>query len=213
MGQSVSVVDVHAALEIDRIILENNAYSLDLSPKGDTAYVSNFPFGRLTVIKIPENSVIDVINLNLPPFSASGSAGVAVTPDGRYVYVANYISHNISVVSTLEKRVVTLILLKAGPSQLAITPDGNLAYVTLADTKEVAVVDLNSNAAVKYIEVGTDPEGISLSPTRLLALVANQYTDNLSTINTQIAESSDTTFPAAMYQRKWFFILKDVLHM
>ena len=47
--------------------------------------------------------MVDTVNLNTGIFTAAGSSGVKVTRNGRFIYVANFNSNNISVVDALQK--------------------------------------------------------------------------------------------------------------
>ena len=54
--------------------------------------------------------------------------GIAVTPDGAKVYVANFKSNNISVIDTATNQ-ITSVSVGNGPYGVAITPDGKEVYV------------------------------------------------------------------------------------
>ena len=51
--------------------------------------------------------------------------GVAVTPNGSKVYVANNGDDTVSVISTATDTVTTIIPVGVEPTGLAVTPDGN----------------------------------------------------------------------------------------
>ena len=55
--------------------------------------------------------------------------GVAVTPDGTKVYVANYLANNVSVIHRPGNTVVKTIPVGMNPGSVAITPDGTKVYV------------------------------------------------------------------------------------
>ena len=71
---------------------------------------------------LPKNKVIATINLN-----AAGSSGIAVDPNGQYVYLG---ANGVAVVSTATNSVVTTIELPNGYGaiNLAISPDGSTLY-------------------------------------------------------------------------------------
>lgn len=193
LGFSVSVVDIALGLEIDQIPIGTFAYGIDIHPRGNRVYVTNFPFGTLTVISIPGHNVIQVIDLSAGLFNAAGSTDVQVSPNGRFIYVTNSFTNNISVVNAFTNTVVVEIPLQGSPQQIAITPDGTLAYVTLTDLDLVAVVDLTVNSVLKYIGVGDAPVGIDISPIFPVGLTANSGSDNLTPFNTELAESASDT--------------------
>ena len=88
---------------------------------------------------------------------------------------------------------VTVVPLQSGPSQLEIPRGSNLLYTTLPNTDQVVAIDMSINLRVKTLAVGDDPEGITASPTGSIMLVANQLSDTLSVINSNIAEVSPST--------------------
>jgi YVTN family beta-propeller protein len=66
-------------------------------------------------------------------FSAVGVLpyGVAVTPDGSKVYVANLDSNNVSVIAAATNTVVTTIPVGFNPLGVAVSPDGSKVYIAM----------------------------------------------------------------------------------
>ncbi len=60
-----------------------------------------------------------------PPGGFGTPVGVAVTPNGSKVYVANNGDDTVSVISTATYTVTTIIPVGVEPTGLAVTPDGN----------------------------------------------------------------------------------------
>ena len=54
---------------------------------------------------------------------------MAITPDGKHVYVSNQNDGTVSVIDTATGAVSAPITVGAKPSGVAITPDGKHAYV------------------------------------------------------------------------------------
>src|SRR5205085_4158580 len=73
------------------------------------------------------------ISLGVRPPGAGGfqPEGIAITPDGKYAYVATQSANSVSVIDTATKPVVgPPISVGIGPYWVAITPDGADVYVT-----------------------------------------------------------------------------------
>ena len=68
----------------------------------------------ISVIDTATNTVIATVNVGTDP------SGVAVTPDGKKVYVANQDSNNVSVIDTATNTVTASIPVGNGPSGVAI---------------------------------------------------------------------------------------------
>src|SRR5207247_5267658 len=75
---------------------------------------------------------------------------LALSADGRTLYVANANSDTVSVIDTRARRVVETVLVRPDPSLpfgsaptgLALSADGRTLWVTLGGNNAVAVVDL-----------------------------------------------------------------------
>ena len=55
--------------------------------------------------------------------------GVTITPDGRYIYVANRNSDMVSEISGSDNAVIKNISVESNPWGLAVAPDGAYVYV------------------------------------------------------------------------------------
>jgi len=80
----------------------------------------------------PSYIVIDTIPVGDNP------GGVAVTPDGNYVYVTNEGSDNVSILFLGVQ--IANIPVGAWPTGVAVTPDGNYIYVTNNFDSTVSVI-------------------------------------------------------------------------
>jgi uncharacterized repeat protein (TIGR01451 family)/uncharacterized repeat protein (TIGR02543 family) len=85
------------------------------------------------------------------------SFGVAVTPDGAFVYVTNQNSDTVSVIDTASNTVTDTIPVGAQPFGVAVTPDGAFVYVANNGSTTVSVIDTASNTVTATIPVGISP--------------------------------------------------------
>jgi YVTN family beta-propeller protein len=90
---------------------------------------------------------------------------IAITPDGKTVYVANEGSNNVSVIDTATNTASpTTIPVGAHPNAIAITPDGKTAYVA-GGINTVSVINTQTNQVVgSPITVGGFPGAIAIIP-------------------------------------------------
>ncbi|TVL94153.1 serine/threonine-protein kinase [Streptomyces sp. SAJ15] len=116
----------------------------------------------------------------------SGPGGVAVSPDGRRVYVANYDSSSVSVIDTATDRTVgDPIPVGDLPIGLAVSPDGRRAYVANYGPDSVSVIDTATDRTVGApIPVGTDPAEVAVSPDGRRVYVTNSISRSVSVIDT-----------------------------
>lgn len=164
-----------------------------ITPDGTTAYVNNYggPNGvgsgngtTVNVVDLATNTIVGpAITVGLAP------AGLAVTPDGAFVYVINYVDGNpgtgtVTLIDTATNTLVgTTIPGFSGPFQIIITSNGRYAYVTNFGSNNfspvgttVSVIDLRSNTVVATIKVGTQPSGIAITPNGRFVYVTNYNT-------------------------------------
>ena len=153
-----------------------------MNPNGRFAYVTmgSPPRGPLrnliAVVDTSSNTVVATIPLGELD---SGAEDLAVTPDGRFVYVPTAgaaSGGNIFVISTETNTVVDVI-----PSsilqQIAFTPDGAFAYLTELEIEgKVLVLDTATKTIVARIQVrepftGGWPTGVAISPDGRFAYV------------------------------------------
>ncbi len=122
--------------------------------------------------------------------------GVAVTPDGKYAYVANFGSGNVSVIdtatNTLDPKNST-INVGNEPWGVAITPygspNGANAYVTNYGSNTASVINTSTNSIKATIYGLNSPYGVAVTPDRSTVYVTNHGSsyfpgNTVSVINT-----------------------------
>jgi len=107
---------------------------------------------------------------------------IAITPDGKYAYVANNGSGSVSVID-ISANTVTTVSVGSGPFGVAITPDGKYAYVTNYSSGSVSVIDISTNTVIATVTVGTGPSGVAITPDGKYAYVTNNGSKNVSVID------------------------------
>jgi YVTN family beta-propeller protein len=88
---------------------------------------------------------------------------VEVTPDNRYVLVANWCSYTVSVISVELNKVVKTVKIGRYPRGIAINNDSTKAYVAEMGGNRIHVIDLQ-DFTTTYIPIGSNPRAIVLSP-------------------------------------------------
>lgn len=119
-----------------------------VSPDNSRVYATSAQNnGFLQVIDVASKSVI----ANVPVGSVS--AGICISPDGKLVYLANFLSNNVMVVDAEINKVIATIPTVNHPFGLSITPDGKYVYVSNDGTNTVNVISTATNSIVKNITV------------------------------------------------------------
>lgn len=155
---SNSVVASFPSVETSHIAFALNGKTAYMTTDGDYVYVLN------TVTK----------KFIAPIQVQTGAFGLAVTPDGKFLYVVNAVSGTVSVISLATNKVVTNIALLnlqgSSPEEIAISPDGSTAYVTFynfvnqSGASGVQVIETATNTVVNTVNVADIPVSARVSP-------------------------------------------------
>ena len=191
-GTTITIIDTASNTVIGTIGGFDGPSGFEITPDQTKAYVNNYggPEGVMSgngttvrVVDLQTNSIVGA-----PITVGTAPAGLAVTPNGAYVYVINYIDGNpghgtISIIRTSDNTVVGTIPGFSGPFEIKITPDGRFAYVTNFGSNNfepygttVSVVDLSSNTIVATVNLGIQPSGLAITPDGRFAYVSNYNT-------------------------------------
>jgi YVTN family beta-propeller protein len=201
---TLDIVNLKTGKEIGDINVGVAPYDVVLSPGGDKAYVTNWAgrranakdhtamsagtptvvddrgiasTGSVSIVDLKKHKVTAEISVGLHP------AGVALTHDGKRLYVANANSDTVSVIDTVVHRVVESISVKPDPSllfgslpnALALSPDESTLFVANGGNNALAVVKLadptHSSQVVGFIPAGWFPAAVTVKDGRLF--VAN----------------------------------------
>ena len=205
-GPSVSVVDT-ATNEVTATVAfpaGSVPFAAAITPDLKKVYVTS-----LDALSTCGNTVVFVIdtasNALGPGPAAVGCEpiGIAVTPDGRYAYVASRFSGTVSVIDTATNAVRTTITLPSGSwlAGIAISPDGQRAYLTAGGVQDVVIViDTSSNTVLDtIIGVGGSPWGIAVSPDGGLVFVTNNHTSGTVTVIDAATKTVVATIAVGQY--------------
>jgi len=154
-------------------------------------FVNNFggPNGKgggnantISVIDLSINKVIQEIQVGLAP------ANLAISPDGKKIYSANYETGNpgtgtVSIIDVITRVVIGTIKGFSGPFNIRITPNGLFAYVSNFGSNNfypfgntVSIINLKTNEISKTLTLGIQPSGIAISPNGKRVYVTNYNT-------------------------------------
>jgi DNA-binding beta-propeller fold protein YncE len=197
---------------------------LVFSPDGRRIYLSNVN-GSIKVFGVgPEGTVQGLVAWALPPAGAPRRkeeipSGLAVSPDGKRLYVALNLSNRLAELDTANGQILRLVDVGVAPFDVVLV--GGKAYVSnwggrrpqpgdvtgpagrgtlvkvdpvrfIANEGSLSVVDLASGRVVKEILVHLHSSALAVSPNRKYVVCANAASDNLSVIDTRRDEVVET---------------------
>jgi YVTN family beta-propeller protein len=134
---------------------------------GPKAYVGNFKDDTVSVIDTAVGKVIATIPI------AAGPHGMAVTRDGRWIYVTSDGASTLSVIDTTADRVERTIEVGRAPNGVALTPDGKLLLVAVFGDDGITFLDTGTQAIVGTVAV-PKPHTIAIRPNGKEAYVTSQ---------------------------------------
>ena len=155
-----------------------------MHPNGIKAYVSRSStsqpnYSTIFVINIQDMTVIKQITLPAPGVPH----GIALTPDGTKLYVANLSLSTISIIDAVNDEYVDEIPIPGTePMQTMISPDGNYLYVSARGTAQILVFDTNSDNQIRQVSVDPKPMQIAVTSNGNKIYVGSQETGTVSVI-------------------------------
>ncbi|BCJ50705.1 hypothetical protein Asp14428_21800 [Actinoplanes sp. NBRC 14428] len=172
LGGAGAAVALTGGLPRDRTPAAQLAAPTDPAPR-------SAPAPRALTTVVPPATGVDRVPLALRAASMSRPAvvgtirvgnepeGVAVSPDGRTVYVANQASRVLSIVDASSRR-VTPVTLRNTPRFVTTSRDGRLVFVSMYENDKsgsgVAVVDARTRKVVRYLATGVQPYTLAVGP-------------------------------------------------
>lgn len=97
---------------------------------------------KVSVIDTATNTIITNVIVGTGLFNPNAN-GIAVNPDGKSAYVADYYNYVVYVINTTTNTVVATVPVGQAPNEVAFTPDGKNVYV--ANSMGVSVINTTTN--------------------------------------------------------------------
>jgi YVTN family beta-propeller protein len=121
---------------------QETSHMVAVSTDRGHAYVANITSGSLTVIDLSAARKI----MDVP--TGRGSEGLALTRDGREIWVCARAENRIAIVDTQSLEVTASIAVAEMPIRVAMNPDGRFAYVTCAAAGALVSIDVAARKVV-----------------------------------------------------------------
>ena len=175
-------------------------YGVSVNQAGTFAYVSCNGSSGDRVLKVNMTAG----NIAATYYVGSKPQGLAVTPDGSKVYVANYVSNTVSRIRVSDGNILN-ISVGIGPMGVACSPDGAYIYITnYADSTVSKITVSNDTVTTTYANTlfggtGAGLRGIAISPDGNTMFAASRLRYVVYSVNTAGSGSSSTTYNTSPY--------------
>jgi YVTN family beta-propeller protein len=162
---------VHSFIKVLGLIVLMLSTVVCIAYAAPFAYVTNSGSNTVSVIDTAINNVTATVHVEWNP------RGVAVTPDGKRVYVTCKATNDsssicndiVSVIDTETNKVTSTVEVGLEPAGIAVTPDGKKVYVVNGAVGTISVVDTATNRVTSTIDIGNgngwgEGKGIAVAP-------------------------------------------------
>jgi YVTN family beta-propeller protein len=172
---SLYIIDLVTKKIVRKVPLGAEAYTCVLSPDRRSLYISLWGSGKLAVFDT-HNQVMDkTIDVGRNPND------IAITKNGKYVFVANSVDNTVSVIGTRKNEVIETLNAAlyvnapsgSTPNSVALSDDDNTLYIANADNNCLAVYDVSNPGASfskGYIPTGWYPTCVRVVNHRIWVL-------------------------------------------
>jgi YVTN family beta-propeller protein len=154
--------------------------------------IQEFPTGGLFVTTPINNNPI-ALDMFMP--FAALAAGLAISPDGTTLYVANYQNDSLSIIDTATRLVTNEIVFFAPGQAKAVgempywpvvvsNSEGAPVKTYVSSQRDGQVLDVSASGSVKVIKVGGEPNRMILSADQHWLYVSNGDLDEIEVIDT-----------------------------
>lgn len=157
------------------------------SPDGQHVYAAAGANNKLRVYAVQGQQLTEQAPIALPTTNGAKRvdpcpAGLAISPDGKTLYVADNLGDALSIVNLTTRTVTATVAVGRNPYAVLLTQDGRSAVVSNWGEQSVSVVDLATHTA-RALTVGTHPNALALNMQHSEIYVANGDSDTISVLD------------------------------
>jgi PQQ-dependent catabolism-associated beta-propeller protein len=148
-------------------------------------FVSNEKGNSISIIDGETLELIETVPVGNRP------RGIALSSDGRYLYICASDDDTIQVMDTETREILHHLPSGPDPELLVVSPDNTMIYVANEDDNMVTVIDIANQVAVTEIPVGVEPEGMGVSHDGKWIVNTSETTNMAHFINADTLEITD----------------------
>jgi YVTN family beta-propeller protein len=207
--RALHIIDLSTRTLKQTIAIANSFVGVAFNPGGDRIYVGGGAGNDVKIFKAAADGTF-AADGTIPISGGSAPSGLTLDANGSRLYVALNMNHQVAVIDTATRSIVSRAPVGTYPYTTVISADGSKVYASnwggkipgptdftdgmfpvVVDRRTgipvsgtVSVIDTASNTVTKTIEVGLHPTGMALSPRGDRVYVTNANSDTVSVIDT-----------------------------
>jgi len=197
-ADGITIVDVKENVPVNKIEITSMSnggpavpMALTCSPDGKKIYVALWANDAGEVV------AIDAYTRQPSERAMVGHAptGIAISPDGRKLFVANNNSGDVAVLSTSPLKLLDRVSVGVSPARVAVSPDGKKVYVTCKGNGTLAILSGETGKYTGSVTVGKMPLGLAVTGDGSRIYVANNGDGDVSIIDAKTGHELRRTTP------------------
>jgi RNA polymerase sigma factor (sigma-70 family) len=155
--EAIVEIDVQAG-KVARTIRTAQAGSHMVAASGDRAFTTNVFSGSVSKLDTKQGLWLDDRKVGNAP------EGIALSPNGKQLWVGNRADNTISVLATDDLSVIKTVPVPGMPLRLAFTPDGRSVLVVAAESGILLVFDVETMTERRRVKKLPNPATLAISP-------------------------------------------------
>ena len=162
----VHLIDVAQQKVVKNIRVGNRPRRLVLAANGKELWVSNELGASVSILSTEDQTVKHTLQFKLKGMRASDitPVGMALSPDGKTVWVTLGRANHVAEVDKASRQVRNTILVGKRAWGVAVHPDGKTVYVTNGLSDDMTLVDTDAGKAVRSVAAGRAPHSVLVQP-------------------------------------------------
>jgi YVTN family beta-propeller protein len=176
LGQ-ITVLDLHT-------LTKETDFMTDGTPTGmvtgnGKVYISDQSKSRIIILDLNKRQITG----SIPLAPKSAPKGLAILPNGKFIYVSESALNDVAVVEAATERVLMRTRVAAGPARMAVTPNGFQVIVLNVPAGEATIMSTLNQRVLGTVPVGSMPNAIVITKDSSRAFISNRMSNTISVID------------------------------
>jgi YVTN family beta-propeller protein len=167
---------------------QNVTHMLAATPDGKKLYTANILSDSVTALSTNTGQMTHIPVGKQPE-------GIAVSPDGKEVWVGHNGDGHVSIIDTATDKVTATVKVAEVPIRVTFTPNGKRALVSDPKTGEVIILDAAARKELKRLPVGPAAVGVLVEPEGRRAFIATMAENKVVVVDLEKLERAGEITP------------------